>query len=177
MRIISLVPVGRVDRALLKPLAEGLTQRLRVACSIQPDGLEAEFAFNPLRRQYHSTEILKKLLQKPPSESWKVLGVTEMDLYIPILTFVFGEAQVSDGGAVVSTHRLRQEFYGLPADQELLRGRLLKEALHELGHTYGLRHCADYLCVMSASHGVERIDLKRAEFCLACAPALPTTQL
>lgn len=177
MRIISLVPVGRVDRALLEPLAEGLTQRLRVACSIQPEGLEAEFAFNPLRRQYHSTEILKKLLQKPPSESWKMLGVTEMDLYIPVLTFVFGEAQVSDGGAVVSTHRLRQEFYGLAADLELLRERLLKEALHELGHTCGLRHCPDYLCVMSSSCGVERIDLKRAEFCPACAPALPTTQL
>lgn len=177
MRIISLVPVGRVDRALLEPLAEGLTQRLRVACSIQPEGLEAEFAFNPLRRQYHSTEILKKLLQKPPSESWKMLGVTEMDLYIPVLTFVFGEAQVSDGGAVVSTHRLRQEFYGLAADLELLRERLLKEALHELGHTCGLRHCPDYLCVMSSSYGVERIDLKRAEFCPACAPALPTTQL
>ncbi len=100
-----------------------------------------------------------------------------MDLYIPVLTFVFGEAQLSDGGAVVSTHRLRQEFYGLPADLELLRERLLKEALHELGHTYGLRHCPDYLCVMSSSNGVERIDLKRAEFCPACAPALPTTQL
>ena len=107
MRIISLVPVGRVDRALLEPLAEGLTQRLRVACSIQPEGLEAEFAFNPLRRQYHSTEILKKLLQKPPSESWKMLGVTEMDLYIPVLTFVFGEAQVSDGGAVAPCGRTR----------------------------------------------------------------------
>ena len=144
MRIISLMPVGRVDRALLEPLAEGLTQRLRVACSIQPDGLESEFAFNPLRRQYHSTEILKKILQRPPSPTWKVLGVTEMDLYIPVLTFVFGEAQLADGGAVVSTHRLRQEFYGLPHDPELLRERLLKESLHELGHTYGLRHCADY---------------------------------
>ena len=67
MRMISLMPVGRVDRALLEPLAEGLTQRLRVACSIQPDGLETEFAFNALRRQYHSTEILKKILQRPPS--------------------------------------------------------------------------------------------------------------
>jgi len=176
MRIISLMPVGRVDRALLEPLAEGLTQRLQVACSIQPDGLEAEFAFNALRRQYHSTEILKKILQKPPSETWKVLGVTEMDLYIPILTFVFGEAQLADGGAVVSTHRLRQEFYGLPADPELLHERLLKEALHELGHTYGLRHCPEYTCVMSASNGVERIDLKRAEFCRACAQVLPADE-
>jgi archaemetzincin len=173
MRIISLMPVGRVDRALLEPLAEGLTQRLGVACSIQPGGLEAEFAFNPLRRQYHSSEILKKIVQQPPAESWKVLGVTEIDLYIPVLTFVFGEAQLAGGPAVVSAHRLHQEFYGLPTDSLLLRERLLKESLHELGHTYGLRHCHDYTCVMSASNGVERIDLKRAEFCPACVRALP----
>ena len=175
MRIISLMPVGQVDRALLEPLAASLTQRLRVACSIQPDSLEAEFAFNALRQQYHSTEILKKILQRPASETWRVLGVTEIDLYIPVLTFVFGEAQLSDGGAVVSTHRLRQDFYGLPSDPELLRERLLKESLHELGHTYGLRHCPDYSCVMSASNGVERIDLKQAEFCSTCTKSLPTS--
>jgi archaemetzincin len=171
--MISLVPIERVDRTLLEPLAEGLTQRLHVACAIQPDGLEAEFAFNALRRQYHSTEILKKLLRRAAGKGWKVLGVTEVDLYIPILTFVFGEAQVADGGALVSAHRLRQEFYGMPRDPDLLRERLLKEALHELGHTYGLRHCSDYLCVMSASNGIERIDLKRADFCPACAQAIP----
>jgi archaemetzincin len=97
------------------------------------------------------------------------LGVTDLDLYIPVLTFVFGEAQLAGGRAVVSTLRLRQEFYGLPADPELLGERLLKEALHELGHTYGLRHCPDYTCVMSSSNGVERIDLKSAEFCPTCA--------
>jgi archaemetzincin len=173
MRIISLMPVGHVDRALLEPLAEGLTRSLQVVCSIQPEHLEPEFAFNPLRRQYHSTEILKKILQRPPSESWKVLGVTEMDLYIPVLTFVYGEAQLAAGGAVVSTHRLRQEFYGLPTDPQLLQERLLKESLHELGHTYGLRHCPDYTCVMSSSNAVERIDLKSAEFCLNCAQIIP----
>ena len=176
MRIVSLVPIGQVDRALLEPLAEGLTWCLRVACSIQPNGLDADFAFNPVRGQYHSTEILKKILQKQPADRWKVLGVTEMDLYIPVLTFVFGEAQLADGGAVVSTHRLRQEFYGLPDNPELLRERLLKEAIHELGHTYGLRHCSEYSCVMSASNGVERIDLKSASFCPACALALPSMQ-
>ena len=173
MKIISLMPVGAIDRALLEPLAASLTRRLRVACSIQPDCLEADFAFNPLRRQYHSSEILKKLLQRPAGETWKVLGVTEMDLYIPVLTFVFGEAQIADGGAVVSTHRLRQEFYGLPTDHEILQERLLKESLHELGHTYGLRHCPDYTCVMSASNGVERIDLKQADFCPTCALSIP----
>jgi archaemetzincin len=175
--MISLMPVGRVDHALLEPLAEGLTRRLRVACSIQPDGLEPEFAFNSLRRQYHSTEILKKIVQHPSSDAWKVLGVTEMDLYIPVLTFVFGEAQLTHGGAVVSAHRLRQEFYGMPSDTDLLHERLLKESLHELGHTYGLRHCPDYTCVMSSSNGVERIDLKGADFCPNCAKLIPTDEL
>jgi archaemetzincin len=171
MRIISLVPVGRVERGHLESLAEGLAARLRVACWIRPDGLDSEFAYNPVRGQYHSTEILKKLLQDPPAESWRILGVTDADLYIPILTFVFGEAQLGDTGALVSTHRLRPEFYGMPKDPGLLQERLLKEALHELGHTFGLRHCPDYLCVMSASHAVERIDLKQAGFCIACAGA------
>jgi archaemetzincin len=171
MRIISLVPVGRVERGHLESLAEGLASRLRVACWIRPDGLDGEFAYNPARGQYHSTEILKRLLQDPPAESWRILGVTDSDLYIPILTFVFGEAQFGDTGALVSTHRLRPEFYGMPKDPGLLHERLLKEALHELGHTFGLRHCPDYLCVMSASHAVERIDLKQAGFCMACAGA------
>jgi archaemetzincin len=171
MRIISLVPVGRVERGHLESLAEGLASRLGVACWIRPDGPDGEFAYNPVRGQYHATEILKRLLQDPPAESWRILGVTDADLYIPILTFVFGEAQLGDAGALVSTHRLHPEFYGMPKDPVLLRGRLLKEALHELGHTFGLRHCPDYLCVMSASHAVERIDLKQAVFCRACAGA------
>ena len=169
MRLISLVTIGRVDRDHLDSLAEGLASRLRVACSIQPNALTPDFAYNPLRQQYHSSEILKRLLQDASLDCWRVLGVTEADLYIPILTFVFGEAQLSDTGAVVSLHRLRQEFYGMPADPQLLAERLVKESLHELGHTFGLRHCSDYRCVMSPSHGVERIDLKLAAFCAACA--------
>jgi archaemetzincin len=171
MRIISLVPIGHVERPHLDSLAEGLASRLRVACSIQPDALAPDFAYNALRRQYHSTEILKRLLHDVPLDCWRVLGVTEADLYIPILTFVFGEAQLSDTGAVVSLHRLRQEFYGMPPDPQLLVERLTKESLHELGHTFGLRHCSDYRCVMSPSYGVERIDLKLAAFCSTCALA------
>jgi len=171
MKIISLVPVGRVERGHLESLAEGLAARLRMACWIRPEGLSGEFAYNAARGQYHSTEILKRLLQDPPAESWRILGVTDVDLFIPILTFVFGEAQLGDTRALVSTHRLHPEFYGMPKDPGLLQERLLKEAIHELGHTFGLRHCTDYQCVMSASHSVERIDLKRAGFCSACAAA------
>jgi len=169
MKILSLVPVGHVEREHLELLGERLALRLQVACLIQPPWQNGEFAYNRARGQYHSTEILRRLVQDPHTESWRILGVTEVDLYIPILTFVFGEAQLGQAAALVSTHRLRPEFYGMPKDPELLQARLLKEALHELGHTLGLRHCSNYLCVMSSSHSAERIDLKQADFCPACA--------
>jgi archaemetzincin len=171
MRIISLVPVGEVPRSHLESLAEGLTSRLQVACTISAQGLDLGFAYDSLRGQYHSSAILKRLRRLPTAESWRVLGVADADLFIPILTYVFGEAQLGPAdatAAVVSMYRLRQEFYGMPADPEVLTARLLKESLHELGHTFGLRHCPDYACVMSPSLGVENIDLKLAQFCTYC---------
>jgi archaemetzincin len=172
MRIVSLVPVGEVARSHLELLAEGLTPLLHVACTISAQGVNLDFAYDSLRGQYHSSAILKRLRKLPTAESWRVLGVADSDLFIPILTFVFGEAQLGPAdatAALVSMYRLRQEFYGMPPDPETLSARLLKEALHELGHTFGLRHCADYRCVMSSSPSVENIDLKLAQFCPACA--------
>jgi archaemetzincin len=171
MRIVALLSVGDVGRSHLELLAEELAWRLRVACSILAPSLDPSCAFNPLRGQYHSTELLKHLNQYASAESWRVLGVADVDLYIPILTYVFGEAQLRAPCAVVSMHRLRQEFYGMPNDPQILADRLLKESLHELGHTQGLRHCPDYRCVMSSSYAVENIDLKLAEFCPSCASA------
>jgi archaemetzincin len=172
MRIISLIPVGEVFRGHLETLAEGLTARLGVACSVPGRAVDASSAFHPQRRQYNSTEILKILAPYLSPETWRVLGVTELDLFIPILTFVFGEARLGGRDAVVSLRRLRQEFYGMPADPEILEARLLKESLHELGHTLGLRHCSAYRCAMSSSHAVENIDLKDAEFCARCLRVL-----
>jgi archaemetzincin len=97
-----------------------------------------------------------------------MLGVAEVDLYIPILTFVFGEAQMGGPCALISAHRLRQEFYGLPADPDTLYQRLLKEAVHEVGHTLELTHCEDYQCAMAPSHAVEWIDLKESSLCSSC---------
>jgi archaemetzincin len=129
---------------------------------------EPAFAYNLARQQYSSTEILASLTKYCVAEGERILGVTAVDLYIPILTFVFGEAQLPGSYAIVSFHRLRQEFYGLPGNSAILRERLLKEAVHELGHTLSLSHCEDYQCVMSPSHGVEWIDLKASEFCNSC---------
>ncbi len=106
-----------------------------------------------------------------------MLGIAAVDLYIPILTFVFGEAQMSGPGAVLSSHRLRQDFYGLPSDPELFRSRLTKEAVHELGHTLNLPHCDDYHCAMASSHAVEWIDLKDSALCEPCrAAVMPMTR-
>ena len=91
-----------------------------------------------------------------------------VDIFTPILTFLFGEAQLGGNGAIVSTHRLHNEFYGLPGDDDLLYARTLKEVLHELGHTMGLIHCQYYECVMHFSTYVEDIDLKKSQFCPVC---------
>lgn len=172
MKRIQLIPFGSIPVDILTGLSTGLSKEFSSPCDVLPPEPDPEFAFNLSRQQYLSTEILALLTRRTMPEDWRILGVTLFDLYIPILTFVFGEAQLKGQCAVVSTHRLHQEFYGLPADPALLRDRLLKEAIHELGHTMTLSHCEDYQCVMSPSHGVEWIDLKSSHFCSACRSAI-----
>jgi archaemetzincin len=168
VKTIQLLPLGKISPALLGELREGLVREYSVSCEILPPEPEPAYAFSASRQQYSSTEILAKLAARPEINGAKMLGVVSADLYIPILTFVFGEAQLKGSCAVISTFRLRQGFYGLPADEELLASRTIKEAVHELGHTLGIPHCEDYNCVMAPSHAVEWIDLKKASFCEAC---------
>ena len=165
---LQLLPIGKLDGGLLIELAQAMADMFRVPCEILSSALDPEFAFHGERQQYHSSEILARMQSWVTSDSWRVLGVTAADLYIPILTFVFGEAQIGGLCAVVSLHRLRQEFYGLPPDRGILLQRLLKEAVHEVGHTVNLTHCDDYRCAMAPSHAVEWIDLKESWLCSAC---------
>jgi archaemetzincin len=116
--------------------------------------------------------MLKTLLAQGPGDAAWVLGITERDLYVPVLSFVFGQAQLRGRAAVVSLARLRPEFYGMPPDDELLAGRAVKEALHELGHVLGLVHCLDRSCPMSLSVGLSEIDAKTAEPCPSCSALL-----
>ena len=171
MKPIHLIPFGngRVEPGfdVLEHLAATLARLFHTPCRIRPEVVDLAFALDSRRQQYHSTAILQRL-ERTCDPDARVLGVTAADLYVPVLTFVFGEAQLDGNCAVVSTARLQEEFYGLPRQDPLMRERLVKEAVHELGHTFGLRHCLDWRCVMSSSHGVERLDVKGADFCAAC---------
>ncbi len=124
------------------------------------------------RRQYHATLLLAALRRHLPDPAGKIIGLTSVDLFIPVLTFVFGQSQLDGPAAIASTYRLHSEFYGLPADEDLLCSRTAKETLHELGHAFGLVHCRDPRCVMRASTYVEEVDLKDAEFCGECGGRL-----
>jgi archaemetzincin len=168
MKLLQLLPIGDLDGGLLMDLGPALADAFHMPCEVIPHALDPALAFHGERQQHHSSELLQYMQRYLTPDSWRMLGVTAVDLYIPILTFVFGEAQMAGPCAVVSAHRLRQEFYGLPPDPDVLRHRLLKESVHEIGHTLNLTHCEDYTCVMAPSHAVEWIDLKESSLCAAC---------
>ncbi len=169
MKYLQMLPIGAPHQPLLEWLRSELEAALRIPCEIIGPPLHPGFCFHPERRQYHSSELLAQMQSYVTEKTWRILGVTPLDLYIPILTFVFGEAELGGKCSAVSYHRLAQEFYGLPADMNLLSRRLLTESIHELGHTMHLSHCRDYNCVMSSSHSVEWIDIKGYTFCGECA--------
>ena len=129
-------------------------------------------AYDAKRDQYDATVILRAALAQSPPGATRLLVVTEHDIFIPMLTFIFGQAQVNGLAALLSLARLRQEYYGLPARRELFIERVLKEVLHEMGHTFGLVHCQDRQCAMALSINVTNIDVKRGELCGSCARTL-----
>lgn len=168
MNLVQLLPVGTMAVSLLQELQAAIPQRLPVGCDIFPLTLDPAPSYHAERQQFHSSEILQRMQGLVRSNDWRFLAVADVDLYIPILKYVFGEAQMGGPCAVVSTFRLRQEFYGLDRDDSLLCERLVKESIHELGHTLNLRHCQDYQCAMASSHSVEWIDLRGNKLCDAC---------
>jgi len=131
-----------------------------------------EAAYDAKRGQYQSVEFMKMLAQQAPQDAARVLGITDVDLEIPMLSFLFGQAQFDGPIAVVSLCRLHQEFYGLPAQEDLLRERTVKEVLHELGHTFGLVHCSDSKCAMSLATHIGLVDEKAERYCTRCGMQL-----
>ena len=102
MKLMQVLPIGKHDIRLLQELGAAMADVFRVPSVVLPRSLDPEFAFHPERQQYHSSEILSAMQPLLTNDCWRVLGVTAVDLYIPILTFVFGEAQIGGRCAVVS---------------------------------------------------------------------------
>jgi archaemetzincin len=169
---LGLKPYGAMD----PDLVEGLVGPLRLIFPLPAEILPADEvpadAFRPNRGQYLSTELLGHLADHAPPGCARILGLTDLDLFIPILTYVYGEAMLPGKAAVVSTHRLAPDATGSTASYRVLRDRVLKEAVHELGHTFGLTHCDDKQCAMSFAHSLDLIDHKRASFCRYCTVLL-----
>jgi archaemetzincin len=170
--ILYILPLLFPDDRLLGDVSEAVSDAFKLPVSILRKPFPLDQGYDPVRNQFNSSWILSQLLDRAPGEDCKILGVTEVDLYVPVLTFVFGEAQVNGKAAVVSSYRLRDELYGLPKNPKRLRERLEKEAIHELAHTFGLVHCRVPECVMHSYTYAEEIDLKTRDFCSTCAVLL-----
>ena len=160
------------DSQLIESVLEIVRKRFGVPVILQTESFDFNGGHDPARNQTNSNWILKQLLDRFPSSQSKILGLTERDLYCPVLTYVFGEAALGGQVAVVSSHRFHNELYGLGENREVLKSRLLSEVVHELGHTFGLIHCQYQGCVMYPSTYVEDIDIKPNSFCDACSQFL-----
>jgi len=166
--MILLVPIGPVQAGLLSNLTQPLAETFGLPCRIVAPIPIPPAAFNHRRGQYEGSRILAALARLPLPDAERVLGVVDADCYAPGLNFIFGQASIHGRDCFIALPRLRQSFYGLPEDEALFRQRMLKEAVHELGHTYDLGHCPDPRCVMHFSNSLYDTDGKKAEFCLHC---------
>ena len=168
MPTIFCVPLDGFPLSTMADLARDISRLFQSTVIILPEQNTTARAFDPSRGQHNSTDILHLLAPLAETNLDRVLGVTTVDLFIPIFTYLFGEAQLDGPAAVVSGRRLQNQFYGLASEAALYYERLQKECLHELGHTFGLRHCNTAGCVMQKSTYVENIDLKSVNFCPEC---------
>lgn len=166
---INLLPLGAVDPVLLRRLRQALRKVFRLPVKIAPLALALPLsAWHPGRKQYHSTELLTYILESFQVNAGKILGVTMVDLYIPILTHVFGEAQLDGQAALISGFRPRGDADGSSPPPLLVWSRLVKLGIHELGHTFGLAHCRDPHCVMGFATNLDKLDQKSTAFCSYC---------
>ena len=172
MPVIAVTEAGEVDGAAAAYAEACLTATFGLETRRIGPFPEPSYAWDAARSQYSSTLILRDALPRMPDGAVRLLVLTEVDLFIPMLSFVYGQAQLSGPVAVLSLARLRQEFYGLDANPALFLLRVRKEALHEVGHTFGLTHCTEPLCTMSLSTNLQQLDFKQGSFCDGCTALL-----
>jgi archaemetzincin len=167
---ITLKPLGNIAEEIMEELKDRVGGIFHCPVEIKAELGDLAQAHNPERKQYFSSKLLASLRKAEREE--RVVGIADVDLYVPRLNFVFGEADIDSRTAIVSLCRLRQEYYGLASDEALFLERATKEIVHELGHTFGLGHCPNNKCVMHFSNSLADTDLKEAHFCDKCRPKI-----
>lgn len=161
---IGLARFGPVDTEVVRYLTNGLAGIFGLP--VRAVGQELPLVgWNAERQQYFGEALLEDLHRVAPQDALRVLALTEEDIFAPQMNFIFGEAEVGGRAALVSLYRLRPEAYGQAPDRDLFLRRALVECVHELGHTFGLRHCPIASCVMHFSEGIEESDAKGPGFC------------
>ena len=169
---ITLVSYGYFEKGFLELMAKSVEQEFHCPLNLKEGYIDLSEYYDPARRQYNGNGLLKFVDSLPYAESCKTLGLFNVDLFIPILTFIFGQAFLGGRTGIASLYRLHNSGYGMPADDQLLLTRFTKEVVHELGHSFGLIHCKNSTCVMRSSTYVEDIDQKEHHFCHSCRVAL-----
>lgn len=172
LQAITLVSFGYFEKEILERTAEAVSQEYHCQVFIKDGHLDLSEFYDAARRQYNGNALLKQLNSMPFPESDKILGIFNVDLYVPILTYIFGQAFLGGQTGIASLYRLSNERYGMAPNEQLMLERLKKEVIHELGHTLGLIHCPEPQCVMRSSTYVEDIDQKSGHLCNNCRASL-----
>jgi archaemetzincin len=165
---LRIVPINAIDTALLTRLALCLEERFLYRCVVCAPLAVPKTVLNSVRKQLFFGSIAAKLSAAHEPHNELLLGVTDFDLYKTSHQFIFGSSSPAQRCAVVSIHRLRAEFYGERPDENALFQRLLKEAVHEIGHALGLKHCYNARCAMYYSNSIFDTDNKHSQFCDVC---------
>jgi archaemetzincin len=164
---IAVVPIGHLKNELLGRTKREICRVFQCQTEVIPHNQDLNFALDPARSQYHSTVILEKLALWIPPHIAKAVAIAEVDLFIPIFTHVYGEAQMGGKTCIVSTFRLKEGLSQLDGNQIYSR-RVIKESIHELGHTFNLRHCPDQVCIMHYCRTLMDVDRKSHHMCRYC---------
>ena len=166
---IFIAPIKFSNSLLLKNIVDELKNRFTSIIKVIDLEINLDNYYSKERGQYISTQIIAEAINQTGPYNGKIILLTEADIFVPVLTFIFGEAQLDGKHSIISVCRLHEEFYSGESNEKLLLERTLKEILHELGHNYGLRHCLNWDCVMHSSPGIEEVDIKGNSYCRDCA--------
>ena len=171
-QFITLISFGYYEKDFLDKIADSVQNEFLLPVKIKEGHIDLGEFYDPGRRQYNGTELLKIVDSMSAAESIKTIGIFNVDLFIPILTYIFGQAYLNGHSGIASMYRLNNERYGIVADDKIILERLIKEVIHELGHTFGLVHCYIPTCVMRSGTYVEDIDQKDMHLCPQCRSSL-----